>query len=224
MADTKERRPAMRSKGNGKRKPAGDSKGERTSTVRLKRMPQNHRTIDRVTHIREQVVYNPGMTFAELVRALDAAKSSVHGFISGLLATGWLYQEQHRFYLGPAVYGLTLASGHIRAGLVTREDLVALQQETGVAAFQISRGCEETTVRLPRARRSVARDVRDRPADQLAAEGAATPVLFVTAHDDPQAHTNAMAGPCAGYFRKTDAGSEILDAIRRAVEPSGAAP
>lgn len=155
----------MRSKGNGKRKPAGDSKGERTSTVRLKRMPQNHRTIDRVTHIREQVVYNPGMTFAELVRALDAAKSSVHGFISGLLATGWLYQEQHRFYLGPAVYGLTLASGHIRAGLVTREDLVALQQETGVAAFQISRGCEETTVRLPRARRSVARDVRDRPAE-----------------------------------------------------------
>lgn len=98
-------------------------------------MPQNHRTIDRVTRILEEVVYNPGMTFAELVRALDAAKSSVHGFISGLLAKGWLYQEQHRFYLGPAVYGLTLASGHIRAGLVTHEDLVALEQETGVAAF-----------------------------------------------------------------------------------------
>jgi FixJ family two-component response regulator len=53
--------------------------------------------------------------------------------------------------------------------------------------------------------------------NQLVAEGAATPVLFVTAHDDPQARTNAMAGPCVGYFRKTDAGSEILDAIRRAV-------
>ena len=74
-----------------------------------------------------------GMTFAELVRALDAPKSSVHGFISGLLASGWLYQEQHRFYLGPAVYALTLASGRIRAGLVTHEDLVALQQQTGVA-------------------------------------------------------------------------------------------
>jgi FixJ family two-component response regulator len=60
--------------------------------------------------------------------------------------------------------------------------------------------------------------------NQLAAEGAAAPILFVTAHDDPQARANAMAGPCAGYFRKTDAGSEILDAIRRAVEPSGAAP
>ena len=102
---------------------------------RAKRVPQNHRTIDRVTRILEEVVYNPGMTFAELVRALDAAKSSVHGFISGLLANGWLYQEQHRFYLGPAVYGLTMASGHIRAGLVTHEDLVALEKETGVAAF-----------------------------------------------------------------------------------------
>jgi len=53
--------------------------------------------------------------------------------------------------------------------------------------------------------------------NQLTAEGAATPILFVTAHDDPQARTNALAGPCAGYFRKTDAGSEILGAIRHAV-------
>ena len=51
----------------------------------------------------------------------------------------------------------------------------------------------------------------------LVAEGATTPVLFVTAHDDPQARTHAMAGPCAGYFRKTDAGSDILDTIRNAI-------
>jgi DNA-binding IclR family transcriptional regulator len=75
------------------------------------------------------------MTFAELVRVLDAPKSSVHGFIRGLLASGWLHQDQHRFYLGPAAYGLTLASGHIRAGLVTNEDLVALHEQTGLAAF-----------------------------------------------------------------------------------------
>jgi DNA-binding IclR family transcriptional regulator len=99
------------------------------------RGPQHHRTIDRVTHILEEVVYRPGMTFAELVQALGAAKSSVHGFIRGLLAQGWLYQVQNRFYLGPAVYGLTLASGHIRAGLVTHEDMVALHEETGVAVF-----------------------------------------------------------------------------------------
>jgi len=109
--------------------------GVRAPGERAKRLPQKHRTVDRVTRILEEVVYNPGMTFAELVRALGAAKSSVHGFISGLVANGWLYETQHRFYLGPAVYSLTLASGHIRAGLVTNEDLVALEQETGVAAF-----------------------------------------------------------------------------------------
>ena len=99
------------------------------------RAPQNHRTVDRVTRILEEVVYSPGMTFAELVRALDAPKSSVHGFIRGLLAKGWLHQERHRFYLGPAVYGLTLASGQIRAGLVTQQDLAALHEETGLPAY-----------------------------------------------------------------------------------------
>ena len=102
---------------------------------RVKRGPQNHRTVDRVTRILEEVVYKPGMTFAELVRVLGAAKSSVHGFIRGLLANGWLYEEQRRFYLGPAVYGLTLASGHIRAGLVTHAELLALHEQTRLAVF-----------------------------------------------------------------------------------------
>ena len=97
--------------------------------------PQNHRTVDRVTQILEEVVYHPGMTFAELVRALGAAKSSIHGFIRGLVAKGWLYEDQHRFYLGPAVYALTLASGQIRAGMVTNEDLDALHKDTGVTVF-----------------------------------------------------------------------------------------
>jgi DNA-binding IclR family transcriptional regulator len=46
-----------------------------------------------------------------------------------------LYEENHRFYLGPAVYGLTLATGHIRAGLVTDSDLAALHEATGVTVF-----------------------------------------------------------------------------------------
>src|SRR6266550_8022222 len=101
------------------------------SAGRGPRVPQNHRTVDRVTRILEMVVYRPGMTFAELARTLDAPKSSVHGFISGLLANGWLYEQDRSFYLGPAVYGLTLASGHIRAGLVTHADLATLHEETG---------------------------------------------------------------------------------------------
>jgi DNA-binding IclR family transcriptional regulator len=99
------------------------------------RMPENHRTVERVTRILETVVYRPGITLAELARTLEAPKSSVYGFVRGLLATGWLYEQDHHFYLGPAVYGLTVASGHIRAGMVTQGDLGALYQETGVAAL-----------------------------------------------------------------------------------------
>jgi DNA-binding IclR family transcriptional regulator len=103
--------------------------------ARTERVPQNHRTVDRVTRILEEVVYRPGMTFAELARALDAPKSSVHGFVSGLLANGWLFELDRRFYLGPAVYGLTLVSGQIRAGTVTHENLEALRDAADAAVF-----------------------------------------------------------------------------------------
>jgi len=99
------------------------------------RGPQNHRTVDRVTQILEEVVYRPGITFAELARALDAPKSSVHGFVRGLLAKGWLYEDDRKFFLGPAIYGLTLASGQMRAGSVSQTDLEALHDATGVAVF-----------------------------------------------------------------------------------------
>jgi DNA-binding IclR family transcriptional regulator len=102
---------------------------------RGERAPKKHRTIDRVTHILEQVVYHPGITFAEIVRSSGAAKSSIYGFVSGLLANGWLYEEKQRFYLGPAAYGLTMASGHIRAGMVTHADLEKLQGQVDLAVF-----------------------------------------------------------------------------------------
>jgi DNA-binding IclR family transcriptional regulator len=69
------------------------------------------------------------------VRVLDYPKSSVHGFVQGLLAKGWLYEDRNRFYLGPAAYGLTLASGHVRVDFVTHADLLALHEATGLAVF-----------------------------------------------------------------------------------------
>jgi DNA-binding IclR family transcriptional regulator len=97
--------------------------------------PGHHRTIDRVTRILEEVVYHPGITFAELARALDAPRSSVHGFIRGLVARGWLHEDNRGFHLGPAAFSLTLASGHIRAGMVSQADLDALHAETGLSVF-----------------------------------------------------------------------------------------
>ena len=43
-----------------------------------------------------------------------------------------------------------------------------------------------------------------------------TPVVFITAHDDPEVRAQVEASGCAGYFRKTDSGASVLAAIRRA--------
>jgi FixJ family two-component response regulator len=60
-------------------------------------------------------------------------------------------------------------------------------------------------------------DLRER----LAAVKDATPVVFITAHDDPAMRAQAEASGCAGYFRKTSSGDDILAAIRRVVGLEG---
>ena len=50
---------------------------------------------------------------------------------------------------------------------------------------------------------------------RLAAAGGSTPVIFITAHDDPEVRHAAEAVGCRAYFRKTDSGTEVLEAIRR---------
>jgi FixJ family two-component response regulator len=52
-------------------------------------------------------------------------------------------------------------------------------------------------------------------AQRIAAEGGHTPIIFITAHDDPEARAEAEATGCVAYFRKTDSGAEVLEAIRR---------
>jgi len=52
--------------------------------------------------------------------------------------------------------------------------------------------------------------------ERLAAVQDVTPVVFITAFDDPELRAQAEASGCAGFFRKSDAGSDVLAAIRRA--------
>ena len=52
---------------------------------------------------------------------------------------------------------------------------------------------------------------------RLVGQGNPPPVIFITAHDDPEARVQAQAAGCAAYFRKTDSGNEIIEAIRGAV-------
>lgn len=53
---------------------------------------------------------------------------------------------------------------------------------------------------------------------KLAEAGSVTPVIFITAHDDPKVREQALAAGCAGFFRKTDPGEALLAAIKAATE------
>ena len=50
-----------------------------------------------------------------------------------------------------------------------------------------------------------------------------TPVVFITAHDDPESRRQAEQMGCAAYFRKNDSGQEVLAAIRRTIGPAAEA-
>ena len=52
---------------------------------------------------------------------------------------------------------------------------------------------------------------------KVVAEGSQVPVIYITAFDDPAAKAEAIRAGCAGFFRKTDAGPEIIEAIRQVI-------
>ena len=53
--------------------------------------------------------------------------------------------------------------------------------------------------------------------EQLKAEGNSTAVLFITAYDNIDSRRQAQAMGCAGYFRKSDSGRKVLNAIKKVV-------
>ena len=52
-------------------------------------------------------------------------------------------------------------------------------------------------------------------AQKLKADGGSPPFIFITAHDDPAARSQAEAAGCSAYFQKTDSGADVLETIRR---------
>lgn len=69
------------------------------------RTAKAHRTVSRVTDILEAVAAaRPGgLRLHDLATSLDAPKSSVFGLVKGLVATGYLVEEESRYVLGPAL-------------------------------------------------------------------------------------------------------------------------
>ena len=58
---------------------------------------------------------------------------------------------------------------------------------------------------------------------ELLGHAVRTPVIFITACEEPAQRAEAVQGGCAAFFRKSDPGSVIVSAIRSAA-PGVAAP
>jgi FixJ family two-component response regulator len=56
---------------------------------------------------------------------------------------------------------------------------------------------------------------------RLLADGCSTPFIFITAHEHLKGCARAEVAGAAAYFRKTDSGADVLDAIRRCVSAGG---
>lgn len=56
---------------------------------------------------------------------------------------------------------------------------------------------------------------------RLSAVNDPTPVVLITARDDPADRALAEACGCVGYFHKTDLGSEVLLGIENAIRATG---
>src|SRR5262245_40754501 len=50
---------------------------------------------------------------------------------------------------------------------------------------------------------------------RLLSDGDRTPVIYITGQDDPDAEAAAWRIGCAAFFRKSDAGIRIIDALRQ---------
>ncbi len=99
------------------------------------RGPKEHRTVSRVTTILETAAEAPrGVSLADLTTVLDAAKSSVHGLVKGLVATGYLQEHRGAYTLGPAIAMLPAPSRP------------AVLETARLSLEDIERQCEESVM------------------------------------------------------------------------------
>ena len=51
----------------------------------------------------------------------------------------------------------------------------------------------------------------------LSAAGSTTPVVYITAHHEPEMRKQALQTPCVAYFRKNEPAQSLLETIRKAI-------
>ncbi len=91
---------------------------------------KDHRTVSRVMGILEHVArHATGVKMPELVRELEAPRTSLYGLVSGLVSCGYLQVVPEGFVLGPAV--AALASSRRTLDEVARPVLTKLAADVG---------------------------------------------------------------------------------------------
>lgn len=72
---------------------------------------KEHRTVSRVTTILELAARGPsGVRLGELAAYLDAPRSSIHGLVKGLVAAGYLREDEGVYTIGFAISALLAAA------------------------------------------------------------------------------------------------------------------
>lgn len=96
-----------------------------------------HRTVSRVMGIIEAVAASEprGLKLGELAEALDAPKSSVHGLAKGLVALGYLRENEIRYQTGPALPLLMPTDAEGWRQRVITEQLTILRDKWGETAM-----------------------------------------------------------------------------------------
>jgi len=95
----------------------------------------HHRAVDRIAEILEAVVTErSGLTLTQLALRLHAPVSSVQKLVNGLVAVGYLEEDDKRFRLGAAPYLLAMRSGQRLVSSVNHADLVDLHTRSGLSA------------------------------------------------------------------------------------------
>ena len=54
-------------------------------------------------------------------------------------------------------------------------------------------------------------------AQRLADSGSTIPVIFITAHDEPDLRDRALRAGCVAFLRKSDPGEAVVGALRKAI-------
>lgn len=96
---------------------------------------KEHRTVTRVTTILETIAAaEQGLRLTELADVLEAPKSSVHGLARGLVATGYLVEDDGAYVLGPAI------------GALIRPRRPGLIEAARPVMEELERACGETVI------------------------------------------------------------------------------